>query len=182
MHSHRYCDAKHKRTLKQTGTHARTHTHTPTHTLSPAGQLSVMWALLSWDSMMKCVETSGERKVLPGQWCVTGDIREVVPGQPSLTATTLLDMGAGVVLSRHGSVEAEDVSVHHLSVCVCACVHETVTYRAIFFSFGVCACVWTLTVSPHFHSDYLIPRRAALATQVVPGNQDKSRCARSASR
>lgn len=48
---------------------------------------------------------------------MTGDIREVVPGQPSLTATTLLDMGAGAVLSRHGSAEAEDVSVHHLSVC-----------------------------------------------------------------
>lgn len=66
-----------------------------------------------------------------------------MPGQPSLTATTLLDMGAGVVLSRHGSAEAEDVSVHHLSVCVRlrACAHESVTYRAIFFTLGVRACV-----------------------------------------
>lgn len=114
------------------------HTNTPTHTLSPAGQPSVMWGLLYWDSMMKCVGTSGERKVLPGQWCVTGDIREVVPGQPSLTATTLLDMGAGAVLSRHGSAEAEDVSVHHLSVCH---THDN------FFFACACICVWMNSVS-----------------------------------
>lgn len=90
--------------------------------------------------MMKCVETSGERKVLPGQWCVTGDIREVVQGQPSLTATTLLDINAGVVLSRHGSVEAEDVSVHHLGACACTWT----SCRAFFFSL----CLNSFCISP----------------------------------
>lgn len=68
---------------------------------------------------------------------MTGDIREVVPGQPSLTATTLLDMGAGAVLSRHGSAEAEDVSVHHLSVC-----------HIYDFFFGVCVSELSLWLLP----------------------------------
>lgn len=64
---------------------------------------------------------------------MTGDIREVVQGQPSLTATTLLDINAGVVLSRHGSAEAEDVSVHRLGVCAHAraCEHPV----GLFFFF-----------------------------------------------
>lgn len=66
---------------------------------------------------------------------MTGDIREAVPGQPSLTATTLLDMGAGAVLCRHGSAEAKDVLLHHLTVC-----HIYGNYFYLLF-FGVCVCV-----------------------------------------
>lgn len=50
------------------------------------------WRLVA---VRQCDEVCGgrrERKALPGQWCVTGDIRELVQGQPLLTVTTPPDI------------------------------------------------------------------------------------------
>lgn len=63
-------------------------------------------------------EVCRERKVLPGQRRVTGDIRELVRGQPSLTATAPLDIDPGAASSEYGSAHARDVSARRPSVCV----------------------------------------------------------------
>lgn len=85
--------------------------------------------------MMKCVETRRERKVLPGQWCVTGDIRELVQGQPSLTATTPLD-----IHPRPRELCSADMGQWRLEMCV------FITPVCVWLSFRsfVCVCVCEL--------------------------------------
>lgn len=87
---------------------------------------------------MKCVENRRERKVLRVQWCVTEDIKELVQGQPSLTATTPPD-----IHPRLWELCSADMGQWRLEMCgfitsVCVCVWSSFSFCVRILDASLC--------------------------------------------